>query len=157
MDRQLSVHPSGCEDRTTPPWPSLLLGSRELALPGVSGDSRHSLLTSHNYDLQGVEGRWGRCDVKPPTSMSSSESTQMGRPAGERLPSDPSSSTRHHHLTDMSWASLVLSVKNPPAKAGDTDPIPDPGRSHVVQSSEARVPQLLSLRSRAQEPPSQVL
>ena len=43
-------------------------------------------------------------------------------------------------------------VKNPPANAGDTDSIPGPGRSHMPQSNKARVPQLLSLRSRAREP-----
>ena len=43
-------------------------------------------------------------------------------------------------------------VKNPPANAGDTGSSPDPGRSHMLQSSEAREPQLLSLRSRAREP-----
>ena len=35
-------------------------------------------------------------------------------------------------------------VKNPPANAGDTDLIPDPGRSPMLQSN-----QLLSLCSRA--------
>ena len=35
-------------------------------------------------------------------------------------------------------------VKNPPASAGDTGSSPGPGRSHVPQSSKARVPQLLS-------------
>ena len=43
-------------------------------------------------------------------------------------------------------------VKNPPANAGDTGPIPDLGRFHVAQSNEARAPQLLNLPSRAQEP-----
>ena len=43
-------------------------------------------------------------------------------------------------------------VKNPPANAGDTGSIPGPGRSHMPWSKEARVPQLLSLRSRAHEP-----
>ena len=43
-------------------------------------------------------------------------------------------------------------VKNPPAKAGDTGSRPGLGRSHVPRSNEARVPQLLSLRSRAREP-----
>ena len=37
-------------------------------------------------------------------------------------------------------------VKNPPANAGDTDSNPD-GRSHMPQSNEACVPQLLSLSS----------
>ena len=43
-------------------------------------------------------------------------------------------------------------VKNPPANAGDTGSSPAPGRSHMPRSNEARVPQLLSLRSRAREP-----
>ena len=30
-------------------------------------------------------------------------------------------------------------VKNPPANAGDTDSIPDLGRSHMPRSNEARV------------------
>ena len=34
-------------------------------------------------------------------------------------------------------------VKNPPASAGDTGSSPDPGRSHMLQSSQARAPQLL--------------
>ena len=40
-------------------------------------------------------------------------------------------------------------VKNPPANAGDTNSIPDPGRSHRFQSNQA---QLLSLCSRAWAP-----
>ena len=40
-------------------------------------------------------------------------------------------------------------VKNPPANAGDTGSIPDPGRFHVPQSSYAGAPQLLKLPSRA--------
>ena len=43
-------------------------------------------------------------------------------------------------------------VKNPSANAGDTGSSPGPGRSHMPQSNEARVPQLLSPRSRAREP-----
>ena len=43
-------------------------------------------------------------------------------------------------------------VKNPPANAGDTGSSPGPGRSHMPRSNQARVPQLLSLRSRAHEP-----
>ena len=41
-------------------------------------------------------------------------------------------------------------VKNLPANAGDTGLIRGPGRSHMVQSSWARVLQLSSLCSRAQ-------
>ena len=47
---------------------------------------------------------------------------------------------------------LKRKKKNPPANAGDTGSIPGPGRSHVPRSNKARVPQLLSLRSRAHEP-----
>ena len=43
-------------------------------------------------------------------------------------------------------------VKNPPAIAEVTGSIPDPGGSHMSQSNEARVPRLLSLCSKAQEP-----
>ena len=43
-------------------------------------------------------------------------------------------------------------VKNPPANAGDMGSIPGLGRSHMPRSNYARVPQLLSLCSRAQEP-----
>ena len=35
-------------------------------------------------------------------------------------------------------------VKNPPANAGDTGSIPDPGRSHVPWSNEAQASQLQS-------------
>ena len=37
--------------------------------------------------------------------------------------------------------------KSLPANAGDTHPIPDPGRFYVPWSNYAHVPQLLSLRS----------
>ena len=43
-------------------------------------------------------------------------------------------------------------VKNPPANAGDTGSSPGLGRSHLPRSNQARVSQLLSLRSRAHEP-----
>ena len=43
-------------------------------------------------------------------------------------------------------------VRNPPANAGDVGLSPGPGRSHMPWSSEAHVPQLLSLHSRALEP-----
>ena len=42
-------------------------------------------------------------------------------------------------------------MKNPRACAGDMGSIPGPGRSHMPWSSEALVPQLLSLRAGAQE------
>ena len=43
-------------------------------------------------------------------------------------------------------------VKNPPANAGDMGSSPGLGRSHMLQSNEALVLQLLSLCSRAREP-----
>ena len=43
-------------------------------------------------------------------------------------------------------------AKNPPACAGDMGSIPGLGRSHMSGSNYGRVPQLLSLWSRAQEP-----
>ena len=43
-------------------------------------------------------------------------------------------------------------VKSLPASAGDTGLIPDPGRSHTLQSISACAPLLLSLCSRAREP-----
>ena len=43
-------------------------------------------------------------------------------------------------------------VGSPPASAGDTGSSPDPVGSHMLQSSWARVPQLLSLCSGAREP-----
>ena len=42
--------------------------------------------------------------------------------------------------------------KNLPASAGDMGSSPGPGRSHMPWGNRARVPQLLSLRSRALEP-----
>ena len=38
-------------------------------------------------------------------------------------------------------------VKNPPANAGDMGSSPGLGRSHMPQSNQAHVPQLLSLRA----------
>ena len=43
-------------------------------------------------------------------------------------------------------------VKNPPANAADAGSSPGPGGSHMLRSNWARVPQLLSLCSRAHEP-----
>ena len=43
-------------------------------------------------------------------------------------------------------------VENLPAKTGDTDSIPDPGRFHTPQSNAAAAPHVLSLHSRTQEP-----
>jgi len=46
----------------------------------------------------------------------------------------------------------VAVIKNPHANAGDMGLILDPGRSHTPWSNKASAPQLLSMRSRAQEP-----
>ena len=43
-------------------------------------------------------------------------------------------------------------VKNPPANAEDTGPIPGLGRSHVPWSNYAHEPQLLNLCSKTWEP-----
>ena len=43
-------------------------------------------------------------------------------------------------------------VESLPAGAGDSGSIPDPGRSHMPRGSQAQARELLSLRSRAQEP-----
>ena len=43
-------------------------------------------------------------------------------------------------------------VKNLPANTGDMGSIPGPGRYHMLRSSWACAPQLLSLCSRAREP-----
>ena len=43
-------------------------------------------------------------------------------------------------------------VKTLLVNAGDTGLIPDPGRSHMLQSNQAHMPQLPCLYSRAQEP-----
>ena len=43
-------------------------------------------------------------------------------------------------------------VKNAPANAGDTGTSPGPGRSHMLQTNQVHMPQLLSLHSRAREP-----
>ena len=42
-------------------------------------------------------------------------------------------------------------VNNPPANAGDVG-LTDPGRAHVLRNNWAHGPQLLSLRSKAEEP-----
>ena len=42
-------------------------------------------------------------------------------------------------------------VRNLPANAGDTGSSPGPGRSHMPQSNETRVPQLLSPRATTTE------
>ena len=43
-------------------------------------------------------------------------------------------------------------VKNLPANTGDTGSIPGPRGYHMPRSNYVRVPQLLSLRSRARKP-----
>ena len=55
---------------------------------------------------------------------------------------------KRESLRDLPGGSVV---NNPPANAGDTGSTPGPGRSHMPRSIEARVPQQLSLRSRAHE------
>ena len=47
---------------------------------------------------------------------------------------------------------MAQRVKNPPADAGDTDSIPDPGRSHMLQSREACAPPLANPEPDALEP-----
>ena len=44
-------------------------------------------------------------------------------------------------------------VKNPPASAGDTGLILDPGRCHMLWGNEAHLPQLLSLPAASRESP----
>jgi len=44
-----------------------------------------------------------------------------------------------------------IEVKNLPANAGDMGSTLDPGESHMPRSSEANMPQLLSLCSRTRE------
>ena len=56
---------------------------------------------------------------------------------------------KEQELKSSFGATLV--VRNPPAHTGDMGLIPDLGRSHMLQSNEAHVPQLFSLCSRAQE------
>ena len=57
------------------------------------------------------------------------------------------------YVKPCGWDFLGGSVaENPSASAGDTSSTPDPGRSHLLQTSQARAPQLLSLFSSAQEP-----
>ena len=43
-------------------------------------------------------------------------------------------------------------VKNPPANAGDTGPIPDPGRSHVPWSNSRTEPVIQGPRAASPEP-----
>ena len=57
------------------------------------------------------------------------------------------------HLRKKPWGFPGGSVvKNLPANAGDTGSNPGPGRFHMLQSNEAHVLQLRSLRSRACKP-----
>ena len=55
-------------------------------------------------------------------------------------------STSHHYIKKLSGFPGGAVVENLPANAGDTGPSPGLGRSHMPRSSQAREPQLLSLR-----------
>ena len=59
-----------------------------------------------------------------------------------------------HHIESIIQNPLSCGsvVQNQPASAGHMGSIPGPGRSHRPWSNKARVPQLLSLCSGAQEP-----
>ena len=68
----------------------------------------------------------------------------------------------HYHLSkilsDINFDFLTdagfpggAAIENPPANAVDTGSSPGPGRSHMPQSNQAHVPQLLSLCSRTHE------
>ena len=54
-----------------------------------------------------------------------------------------------HINLGLPWWSMVMNL---PANAGDVGSIPGLGRSWMLQSNEACVPQLLNVCSRAQEP-----
>ena len=58
----------------------------------------------------------------------------------------------HLYKTDFEGFLGGAVVENPPANGGDMGSSPGPGRSHMPRSNYARVPQLLSLCSRALEP-----
>ena len=64
---------------------------------------------------------------------------------------EASSATVHGVAKSQTWLSdwTTRVVKNMPANAGDTDLIPDLGRSHVPWNNWAHAPQVLSLCSRA--------
>ena len=70
-------------------------------------------------------------------------------PKNSHLASEPCWSHRMKNTWGLPWR---LSVKNPPANAGDTGLIPDPGKPHMLGGNQAHAPQLLSLCSRTQEP-----
>ena len=70
-------------------------------------------------------------------------------PKNSHLASEPCWSHRMKNTWGLPWR---LSVKNPPANAGDTGLIPDPGKPHLLGGNQAHPPQLLSLCSRTQEP-----
>ena len=63
-----------------------------------------------------------------------------------------SMNSNHMHKTCPQGFSGCSAVKSPPAIAGDMGLIPGLGRSHILQSNQAREPQLLSLCPRDQEP-----
>ena len=48
-------------------------------------------------------------------------------------------SAEKEHQTQKGFL-VDLEVKNPPASAGDMGSIPDPGRSHIPGSKQARAP-----------------
>ena len=50
-------------------------------------------------------------------------------------------------LKSVCWASLVIRWQRTLPLAGDIGLTPDPEGSHMLQTNEARVPQLLSLCS----------
>ena len=66
--------------------------------------------------------------------------------------SGQSMNSNHMHKTCPQGFPGCSVVKNPPAIAGDMGLIPGLGRSHILQSNQAREPQLLSLCPRDQEP-----
>ena len=56
---------------------------------------------------------------------------------------------KENNIRDFPGGSVVKFL---PANAGDMGSSPGPGRSHMPQSNKARVPQLVSLHSRARKP-----
>ena len=59
---------------------------------------------------------------------------------------------KRHNLEKLRGFPGGAVVKNPPANAGDTGASPGPGRSHMLWSNLARVPQLLSPCATTTEP-----
>ena len=87
-----------------------------------------------------VDGGKGRPRLAP-TSMLESVSKRLRHLARPMV--------KNPEVRDFPGGTVVGS---PPANAGDTGSIPGLGGSHMPWSNWARVPQLLSLRSRAYEP-----